>query len=92
MDGATTTHEPSSPAPENVPKKDAALRSYLKEIGLAPEAVLGDLSPAEASDVLDFFYAGLPERFKTQAAKDLSSDPMPEELWCAARWEEGAAR
>jgi len=67
------------------------LHSYLEEIGLAPEVVLGDLSLSEASDVLDFFYAGLPERFKMHPAEDPSWDSLPEELWCAARWEEGAA-
>ena len=67
---AATIREASSSVPEDAPEKDAAFRSYLREIGLAPEAVLGDLSPAEVSDVLDFFYAGLPERFKAQPAKD----------------------
>jgi hypothetical protein len=85
VDGAATTCEANSSMPENPLEKDAALRSYLRDIVLAPEAVLGDLFPAEASDVLDFFfYAGLPERFKTHPAEDLSSDPMPEELWCVA--------
>jgi hypothetical protein len=82
----TRTEEPV------VARKAAAFAAYLQEIGLPLERVLGDLGPAEVEDVISFFYAGMPDRFKgahrgRPGPDDLGGAPVPTELWCAAVWE-----
>ena len=77
-------------------EKARAFAEYLEEIGLPVERVLGDLvTPkgcvtAEVGDVVSFFYAGMPDRFK-DGVEDRTSDHdgsvMPAEHWCAAVWE-----
>ncbi len=75
-----------------VARKALAFAAYLEEIGLPLERVLGDLGPAEMEDVISFFYAGMPDRFKgahrgRPGPDDLGGAPVPAELWCAAAWE-----
>lgn len=65
-------------------EKARAFGEYLKDIGLPAEQVLGDLGPAaEVEDVISFFYAGMPDRFKgghdgTRPDKH-ETTPLPEE-------------
>ena len=53
--------------------KGAAFAAYLDEIGLPSERVLGGLGPAEVGDVVSFFYAGMPDRFKDSVADNVSA-------------------
>jgi hypothetical protein len=71
-------------------EKARAFAGYLEEIGLPVERVLGDLGPAEVGDVVSFFYAGMPDRFKDgveDGPSDHDGSVMPAEHWCAAVWE-----
>ena len=71
-------------------EKGAAFAAYLEGIGLPVERVLGDLGPAEVGDVVSFFYAAMPERFKDgveDGLDDHDGAAMPAEHWCAAVWE-----
>jgi len=77
-------------------EKAAAFGDYLEEMGLPVGKILGNLGPAEVGDVISFFYAGMPDRFKG-ASTDRPGPgghpepPVPAELWCAALWEADTA-
>ncbi len=71
-------------------EKARAFGEYLEEIGLPVAQVLGNLGPAEVGDVISFFYAGMPDRFKPAVEAPASArepEPLPAEHWCAAVWE-----
>ena len=55
---------------------------YLEEIGLPADRVLDDPGPAEIEDVISFFYAGMPDRYKDEH----EAAPLPEEHWCQRSW------
>jgi len=48
------------------PEKARVFGEYLEEIGHPGGRVLGDLGPAEIEDVISFFYAGMPDRYKEE--------------------------
>jgi hypothetical protein len=72
-------------------EKGGAFGEFLLDIGLPAKQVLGDLGPEEIKDVLSFFYAGMPDRYKDGRAEPHPAEhetmPLPREHWCAAAWE-----
>ena len=72
-------------------EKAGAFGEFLLDIGLSAKQVLGDLGPEEIEDVISFFYAGMPDRYKYGHAEPHPAEqetmPLPQEHWCAAAWE-----
>lgn len=74
-------------------EKASAFGKYLEDIGLAAKQILGDLGPEEVEEVISFFYAGIPDRYKGGHSEHHPAEHetilLPKEHWCAAAWEAG---